>query len=156
MSRCLPARGHWLLAVLFLCSLLAGCGQELSVEQQIIATIREMEAHVEAGERRPFMAFIAEDFRGQNGSLNRDQLRALLVMQLNRYQQLQAQLMPIRVQETGPDTATAVFSALVTGGPGWLPESGQVFEFDTRWRKVDGDWLLVSADWDPATLEEVL
>ena len=141
---------------LCLLGLLSACGQQLTVEQQIIATIREMQARIEAGERRPFMAYIADDFSGQSGSMNREQLRALMIMQLNRYQRLQGQLFPIRVEDTGDGTASAHFRALVTGGPNWIPESGQVFEFDTRWRKDGSDWLLTAADWDPVPLEEVL
>jgi outer membrane murein-binding lipoprotein Lpp len=136
--------------------LVSGCGQELTVEQQIIAVIREMEARVEAGERRPFMTHIHPEFTAQNGAMNRDQVRALLVTQLNRYKRLQAQLLPIRVEQTGADEATARFRALVTGGPGWIPESGQVYAFESRWLRVDGDWLLLAADWDPVPLEEVL
>jgi len=143
-------------AVLILLGVLASCGKQLTVEQQIIATIREMEASIEAGERRPFMEHISEDFSGQGGRMNREQVRALMIMQLNRYQRLQGQLFPIQVEATGEDTASANFRALVTGGPNWIPESGQVFEFYTRWRKVDGDWLLTAADWDPVSLDEVL
>jgi hypothetical protein len=98
------------------------------------------------------MAHLSEDFSGQNGSLNRDQVRALLIMQLNRYQRLQGQLFPIQVVETGADAASASFRALVTGGPGWIPESGQVFQFETHWRRVDGEWLLHAADWTPEPL----
>jgi hypothetical protein len=141
---------------LVLLGILSACGKPLTVEQQIIATIREMEGRIEAGERRPFMQHIAEDFSGQAGSLDREQLRALMIMQLNRYQRLQGQLFPIRVEDTGDDTASAHFRALVTGGPNWIPESGQVFEFDTRWRKDGSDWLLTAAEWDPVPLEEVL
>ena len=132
----------------------AACGKPLTVEQQIIATIREMEAKIEAGERRPFMEHVAEYFQGQGGSMTREQVRALVLFQLNRYQRLRAQLFPIHVTETGEDTAAASFRALVTGGPNWIPESGQVFDFDTRWRLVDSDWLLYSASWDPTPLEE--
>jgi len=149
-------RRFLLVLTLVLLGILSACGKPLTVEQQIIATIREMEARIEAGERRPFMQHIAEDFSGQGGSLDRDQLRALMIMQLNRYQRLQGQLFPIRVEDTGDGTASAHFRALVTGGPNWIPESGQVFEFDTRWRKDDGEWLLTAADWDPVPLEEVL
>ncbi|MDX1380582.1 MAG: nuclear transport factor 2 family protein [Xanthomonadales bacterium] len=135
-------------AAVLLAVLAAACGEEPTIEQQVIATIREMERHIEAGERRPFMDYVAEEFSGQHGSLNRDQLRALMIMQLNRYQRLQGQLFPIRVEETGEDTATAHFRALVTGGPNWWPESGQVFDFETHWRRIDGDWRLTAADWD--------
>lgn len=135
---------------------LASCGGQLTVEQQIIATIREMEAKIEAGERRPFMEHLAEDFSGQDGSLNREQVQALLIMQLNRYQRLQGQLFPIEVIETGEGTASARFEALVTGGAHWIPESGQVFSFETHWRREDGEWLLHAANWDPAVPGEVL
>lgn len=131
---------------------LPGCGAELTVEQQVIATIRDMEASIEAGERRAFMAHLSEDFNGQGGSLNRDQVRALLITQLNRYQRLQGQLFPIEVIETGEDAASAHFRALVTGGPNWIPESGQVFEFETHWRRVDGEWLVHAANWTPEPL----
>ena len=152
MSRFASLR-PWVLALVMA---LAACGAEQSVEQQIIGAIREMEARIEAGERRPFMAFLSSDFSAQNGSMNREQVRALLITQLNRYQRLQAQLLPIIVEETGADTASAHFKALVTGGPGWLPESGQIFEFETQWVREDDDWLLRSANWTPVTLEEVL
>lgn len=136
--------------------LLTACGEELTVEQQVIATIREMEAHIEAGERRPFMDYISADFSGQNGRLNREQLRALMIMQLNRYQRLQGQLFPIRVEETGDDSATARFRALVTGGPDWIPDSGQVFDFETHWRQTDGEWKVTAATWSPVPLDEAL
>jgi len=148
---------HSILALAWLLpTLLAGCGEGLTTEQRVIAAIRDMEAHIEAGERRPFMDYVADDFRGQGGSLDRDQLRALMIMQLNRYQRLQGQLFPIRVDQTGEGTATARFRALVTGGPGWLPESGQLFDFETRWRLQDGDWKVTAADWSPVPLEDAL
>jgi len=131
---------------------LGACGEKLTVEQQVIATIREMQARIEAGETRPFLAHVSADFSGQGGTLNREQLRALMILQLNRYQRLQGQLLPILVVETGEGLATAHFKAVVTGGPNWIPESGQLFEFETQWRRVDGDWLLYAANWDPVQL----
>ena len=149
-------RRHFLSALLLPVLLLAGCGQPQSVEQQVIATIRQMEEKIEAGQRLAFMEHVDDAFSGQQGSMNRDQVRALVIFQLNRYKELQAQLFPISVTETGPDTATAEFRALVTGGPGWIPDSGRVYDFRTGWRLDGGDWLLVSADWKPVPLEEVL
>lgn len=136
--------------------LLVACSQPLTVEQQVIATIREMEAKIEAGERREFMTHIAEDFSGRDGRMNRDQVRALVVFQLRRFERLQAQLFPITVTEIAPDRATAEFRALVTGGPGWIPERGQVYDFSTTWQQSGGDWLLTAADWQPVPLDEVL
>jgi hypothetical protein len=135
---------------------LVACDQPLTVEQQIIATIRTMEAKIENGERRPFMSHVADDFSGQGGSMNRDQVRAMVIFQLNRHQRLQAQLFPIRVSEGEEAEATARFRALVTGGPRWIPESGQMFDFETHWRLAGGEWLLYSADWTPVALDEAL
>jgi hypothetical protein len=132
------------------------CSQPLTVEQQVIAVIREMEARIEAGERLAFMDYVASDFSGRNGTMNHDQVKALVVFQLNRHKRLQAQLFPIRVESTDEARAEARFRALVTGGPNWLPESGQVFDFVTRWRLEDGEWLLYSADWEPIELEHAL
>lgn len=137
-------------------SLLTGliaCSQELTVEQRVIAKIRDMEARIEAGERRAFLAHIAEGFKGRNGTMNREQVRAMVLLQLNRHKQLQAQLFPIRVAETGKSSASASFRALVSGGPGWIPDKGQLLEFDTGWVLVDDEWLLDSANWSTVVLE---
>jgi hypothetical protein len=147
--------GPGALAVLLML-VIAACAEQKTVEQQIIATIRAMEQAIENGERRTFMNYIAEDFSGQDGSMNREQVRALVVVHLRRYQQLNANLLPILVEELGQGAASAHFKALVTGGPGWIPESGQVYRFDTRWRLDNDEWLLLSADWTPVPLEEAL
>ena len=147
---------YFLAAILLVAVSLAGCGQSLTVEQQVIATIRQMEEKIEAGHRLAFMEHVDEAFTGQHGNMNRDQVRALVIFQLNRHKELHAQLFPISVIETGPDTATAEFRALVTGGPGWIPDRGQVYDFQTGWRQDGGDWLLVSANWKPVPLDEVL
>lgn len=144
------------LSLLACCVLAASCSQPLTLEQQIIAAIEEMETKIEAGERRAFMTHIAEGFSAQDGRMNREQVRALVVFQLNRHKQLQARLLPISVARLGEAEARAEFRALVTGGPGWIPERGQVYDFDTRWILDGDDWLLLSADWEPVPLDEVL
>ncbi len=141
------------LCLLVLLAALTACDKPLTVEQRVIATIREMESTIEAGERRAFMAHIAEDFSGQQEVMTRDQVQAMVLFQLTRHKSLQVQLFPIRVTETGRGLASASFTALVTGGPNWIPEHGQLFEFDTRWLLVDNEWLLQSANWKPAVLE---
>jgi len=143
------------LALAMLCGLIA-CSETLTTEQKIIVAIREMESKLEAGERRSFMEHISEDFQAQGGSLNREQVRALVIFQLNRHKRLQAQLFPISVSQTDEHSATAVFRALVTGGPRWIPDSGQIFEFQTQWGWSEGEWLLSAASWEPVSLEEAL
>ena len=128
---------------------ISACNPPLTVSQQVIAAIREMETSIENGERRPFIKHVAKDFSGQNGQLNRMELQRLVIFQLNRHQRLNAQLFPISVTETGENTASASFRALITGGPGWIPDQGQLYDFVTSWRFESGDWKLASADWEP-------
>lgn len=135
---------------------LASCSKPLTTEQRIIADIRQMEAEIEDGERAAFLDHFTEDFEGQGGVVNHDRVKAMVIFQLNRYENLQAQLFPFRVTQTGEFTAQAAFRALVTGGDGLIPKNGQVFDFVTQWRLVDNDWLLYAADWTPVALDEVL
>ncbi len=138
-----------LLAACLVPILLAGCGSEASLEQQIIATLGNMEAHIEAGERRDFMAYVAADFHGQGGEFNHDQLNGLLLYQLRRHKRVHAQLLPIQVQPAGVDEAEARFQILLTGGEGFLPDSGQLYEVVSLWQMQEGDWRLRSAQWKP-------
>jgi hypothetical protein len=142
----------FLLAVLLVAAFSA-CSPPLTVSQQVIAAIREMETRIENGERRPFMSHVAEDFNGQNGKLNRQELQRLVMYQLNRHQRLHAQLFPISVTETSEEAASAKFRALITGGPGWIPDQGQLYDFETLWRYQDGEWKLTSANWNPVRLD---
>ncbi len=136
--------------------MLAACSPELTVQQRLIANIRTMETHIEAGERRPFMNFVTEDFQAQGGQMGREQLNAFVLLQLRQHQALHAQLFPIQVIQLTATTAQARFRALVTGGPGWLPDSGQLFQITTGWRLEDEQWLMNSASWEPVYLEDVL
>lgn len=145
-----------LLVAVLLIAAFSACSPPLTVSQQVIAAIREMETRIEDGERRQFIKHVSEDFSGQNGQLNRQQLMGLVIYQLNRHQRLHAQLFPISVTETGEETASANFRALITGGPGWIPDQGQLYDFETLWRYQGGEWKLTSANWDPVPLDEIL
>ena len=137
-----------LMCILFV-ALTAACSEELSVEQQIIGTISKMEAHAEAGERRPFMNMVDDDFSGQQGILSWDEFQRFMIMQWNVNQRLHAQLGPISVFELGPDSAGADFQGLITGGRGLIPERGRFFQFNTTWVRSGGDWKLATARWTP-------
>jgi len=141
--------------LILICGLYA-CSQPLTVEQQVIAVIRDMEARIEDRERRPFMAHVAEEFTGQGHFTTRDQLNALILYHLNRNQRLQARLFPIHVTPTSQGKAEAFFRVLITGGAGWLPERGQMYEIVTQWQEQGGDWMLVSANWKTTMLEDVI
>lgn len=152
MARRLP-----LVSIAALLSCMAmSCSPPPSVEQQVIGVIKEMEKQVESGERRAFIAHVADDFGGQDGMMTRDELSAMVLFQLNQHRRLQVQLLPISVTPTMPGEAEASFRVLVTGGPGWVPDSGQLYTVQSRWQEQDGDWLLVTARWQAVRVEDVL
>jgi len=144
------------LSVIFVFGLLAACGKELTVEQQVIATIRNMEYAAEEGQHLDFMGYIADTFKGQQGSMDRREFHRFMIFQINQNRRLQAQLFPIYVRETGNETAAADFKVLVTGGAGLLPDSGEFFEVETRWIRDGDDWLLNGADWEAVRLPDNL
>lgn len=130
---------------------LAGaCSPPQSVEQQIVAEIRAMEEEIEAGERLNFISHVADDFRGQGGAMNREQLRAYIVLQYGRYESVEARILPITVREISETEASAEFRALLTGGPDWIPEDGGLYRIETLWRLEGDEWLLTAADWGEA------
>lgn len=135
--------------------LLAACGDELTVEQQVIATLRNMEYAAEEGQHLEFMTYVAESFGAQQGSMDRREFHRFMIFQINQNRRLQAQFFPIFVTETGEGTASAHFRILVTGGAGLLPESGQLFEVETSWLRDGGDWDLTEADWEPVYLPDL-
>jgi len=138
----------------FTALLLTACGEKLSVEQQVIATLRNMEYAAEEGQHLEFMGYVSDSFSGQQGSMDRREFHRFMIFQINQNRRLQAQFFPIYVRESGADMASAHFKLLVTGGAGLLPERGQLFEVETQWQRDGGDWLLHGADWQPVQLPD--
>ena len=135
--------------------MLNACGEKLTVGQQIIATLRNMEVAAEQGQHLEFMTYVADSFGGQKGSMDRRAFHRFMLFQINQNRRLQAQFFPIYVTETGEDTASAHFRLLVTGGAGLLPDSGQLFEVETQWQRDGSDWLLNEADWQAVQLPDM-
>jgi len=135
--------------------LLTACGEKLSVEQQVIATLQVMEEAAEQGEHFEFMGYVADSFSGQYGSMDRREFHRFMIFQINQNRRLHAQFFPIYVQETGKDQASAHFRLLVTGGAGLLPESGRLFEVETQWVRDGSDWVLEKADWETVQLPDI-
>ncbi len=131
--------------------LLAACAEPPDEKDLVIATIRNIEAAAEDANHREFLQHVDPEFAGAQG-FDRRALKAILLRQLNRYQRIRAQLGPIRVtvhDSQQPLRASAEFEALLLGGQGWLPESGELYRFSTGWRKDGREWRLLSANWSP-------
>jgi hypothetical protein len=135
--------------------LLVACGEELTIEQQVIATIRSMELAAEAGEHLEFMGSVADTMQAQHGDMDKRAFHRFMIFQLNQHRRLQAKFFPIHVRETGAGRAEANFHVLVTGGGGLLPDSGQVYAVESAWLRDGSDWLLEKANWEPARLPDI-
>ena len=90
-------------------------------EQRLRDTVAAMETAIEAGEPGDFIDHVAEDFSGQGGSMDQRQLRAMLVAQTLRHQNISVLLGPLDVKLYG-ERATVKLRVVATGGQ-WLPES---------------------------------
>jgi hypothetical protein len=137
-------------------AVLWSCSPAPSVEQQVIGRIQDMEAQIEAGERGAFMEHVAPDFIGQDPIMTHDQLSAMIMVELMRHQRVHAQVFPIQVTPTMPGQAEANFKVLLTGGPGLLPDRGQMFSITSRWIERDDEWLLQSARWQAVSMNSAV
>lgn len=124
----------------------AGCRNE-PPEAALRATIDRMQAAAEARDAGAMAEAVSEEFIGPDG-MDRDQFRRTLALVWLRDQQVGVQLGPLDVKLVG-DGATVGFTAGTSGGAGWLPERGQLHRVNTGWRLEGGEWMLVSASWEP-------
>lgn len=129
-----------------LCALLlAGCRGE-PTEEALRGTIAAMAEAGEARDAAGVVEHLAEDFAGP-GAMDRDRMRRTLALAWLRDREVGVALGPIDVELMG-DRARAEFTVATRGGAGWLPDRAQVYRVTTGWRLDDGEWKLISADWE--------
>lgn len=126
--------------------LLAACSRAPD-ETRIRDAIAAMETAVETRNPRDFMSHVAEDFAGRDSGFDRSALHNLLRAQFLRNESVSVLIGPIDVVVQG-DRATAAMTVTLSGGDrGLLPERGAIYAVETGWKKVGGDWLCLSANW---------
>jgi hypothetical protein len=125
----------------------AGCSRE-PPEEALRATIASMQAAAEARDAEALVESFAEDFAGP-GNMDRDQFRRYVALVWLRNREVSVQLGPLDVELVG-ERARVGFTAATAGGDGFLPDRAQVYQVRTGWRLDDGEWKLISAEWDEA------
>ena len=128
-------------------ALLASCSRTPD-EERIRQAMDAMQEALEQGKPGDFMAYVAEDFTGADGTVDRNGLHNLLRAQVIGNAHIGVTRGPADV-EIQADRATVRFSATFTGGSArWLPERGSVYALTSGWRKVDGEWRCFNAQWE--------
>ncbi|MFM2287118.1 MAG: hypothetical protein RL684_261 [Pseudomonadota bacterium] len=126
--------------------LLAGCARppdEASIRGAIEAIARAAEAHDGKG----MLEHITDDFIGNDGEFDRQQLENFLRLRLVAARGVTARAGRIDLELSG-DRATARFEARVADASGrWIPGHGAVVQFVTGWRRERGVWRCNSAKW---------
>ena len=131
-----------------LCVVTVACSRT-PPEQALRAQVTAMQAAIETRDSRDVHGLLAEDFMGNDG-LDRRGARQLAAATFLRHRDVSARFGPVNIALRGEGDAIARFSVVATGGSGGLlPDSGQVFDVETGWRLVDGEWRLLSAAWKP-------
>lgn len=128
--------------------LLAGCART-APEQALREALSGLQATIEKRDASGLQGMLADDFIGPEG-LDRDGARRLAQAMFLRYRDVGAKIGPLDITLQGDRHASVHFSAAVSGGAGAvLPDSGQIYDVETGWRLEDGNWQLVSAQWQP-------
>ncbi len=125
---------------------------ETSNKQQIQSQIVNMQQAVSDKSLTDFLAYFSKDFIG-NKKLNKKELRQLLFFHFRRNRNIETYQWQadIDVQQKFAQVEIYVF---VSGSHSGLPERGQAYKINTKWRKSAGQWLIVSAIWQ--TVEQLL
>lgn len=126
---------------------LVGC-HHTPDEQRIREAIAAMQQAVEARNPRDFMAYVAADFIGEDGQLDRNGLHNLLRAQVLRNDNIGATLGPIDVELQGARATVHVTATLTGGSGGLLPERGSIYAITSGWRKEGGEWRCYNAAWE--------
>lgn len=128
------------------------------------------EAATAAGERRAgdVVALLSEGFRGtglggpyRGEGLGRDEVRRILAFELLRGQWTSVAIGGVEVAVAGDRARANVDAVLVRGGDGkklsdLVAGQAAAHRFACRLARVDGEWIVVEAAWQPIGLEDAL
>ena len=129
--------------VVLLALAVAGCSRT-PPEQRLRETIGELGEAIERRDAAAVEEVLAEDFVGPQ-SLDRDGARRMAALLFLRFRDVGTAFGPVDV-DLQPGHATARFNVGLTGGSGAvLPDSARLYDVETGWREVDGEWRLTSA-----------
>ena len=146
MVRALTRQAVVVLAVLA-CSALGACHRTPD-EQQVREAIASAATAARNNDADGVLAFVGDDFVGNNGELDRHGLKQMLVLRAFRKGSTGVLVGPVSIERQG-DRLVATFTLTLTGGKAdsLLPDQANVYEMTTAWRREGHDWRCYSTDW---------
>lgn len=132
------------IAVVF--ALLTACAPPPDDEAMLRKILDEMEQAVEKKQGKDFLRHVAEDFRGQKGSMDKRGVRRLLLYHFVRHKGIEM-LITSREFNIKEATAKITLQVGVAGLTGIVPERAQYYDVQLFWRKEGDVWRLSGADW---------
>lgn len=132
------------------CTLLFACGDspdEISLQKNLVAMRDAIQTH----ETDKFMGYVAPEYKNRFHP-DRQALSSFINRHLSANPVIYIYMADIDItfNEENKEIADILLYAGTAGGPDELPVRGQFFKVKTNWKKVDGSWLLVTANWRPA------
>ncbi|MFC5437527.1 hypothetical protein ACFPME_13260 [Rhodanobacter umsongensis] len=135
-----------LLVAVALCALaLPGC-RRTPDEAQVRAAIAAVAQAAEASSASDLAARLSEDFDGNAGQLDRNQLAGVVRLLALRGEHIGVVMGPVSVEHRG-ERMVASFTVTLTSGGQLLPDQLGIYQVESAWRKDDGTWRCYTASW---------
>lgn len=143
----------WLGLLLSTGLILVGCSEPVDDELRIRQRIAEMEAATEAKQLGDVMEPVQKDFLG-NKRIRKVNLKALVLLHFRRNKNVHVYINDLEVVLQGAEAdvreAKVTCNVVMAGRNQTLPDHARVLQVSSIWKKIEGDWFVVSASWkDP-------
>ena len=141
------------IALLLLCIALAACGRDSTPEAEIRAVLAAAEEAAESRDASTLLELIAPDYHDGRGN-DAGQLRRYVRGYLIAHQSIHLLTRVDEIEILAPDLARLKATVGMLGRESAATSSwdlaGEVYEFDLRLAREDGDWRVILAEWRPA------
>jgi ketosteroid isomerase-like protein len=129
-----------------------GCSEPLPDEARIRQRIETMSAAAGDKDLARVMAPIHDDFLG-NQRIRKANLNGLVFVHFRRHKHVHVFVNDVQVSLRG-ETAEVNCNVILAGRDQLLPEQGRVLQVISQWKKIDGDWMVMSASWQDPFIQQ--
>jgi len=138
-------RRRAVLAVGLYTAAVLGCSRS-DPEKELRAAISDIASAIEAQRVADALKHVSEDFTRESGAFGKADARRVLAAAMLRNEKIHLTTSVTDLRIDG-ERAFVKLRVIAAGGSGLLPERGQTWEFDSVWRREDGQWKVYNAEW---------